>query len=57
MAISVSRPVKFLVVGGVVTLIDLGLTYFIVLVTGTRVVAVSVRLWRFDIKLFIARKN
>lgn len=42
MSISISHPVKFLVVGGVVTLIDLGLTYFVVLVTGTRVVAVSV---------------
>lgn len=42
MSLSVSSPVKFLVVGGLVTLIDLGLTYLVVLITGTRILAVSV---------------
>ncbi len=39
---SVRQPLVFVVVGGGVTLIDLGLTYLLILVTGTRVFSVSV---------------
>ena len=42
MALSVRQPLIFVVVGAVVTLIDLGLTYLVILVTSTRVFSVSV---------------
>jgi putative flippase GtrA len=42
MVLSFSAPIKFVIVGGVVTLIDLGLTYLFLLFTGIQVLAVSV---------------
>jgi putative flippase GtrA len=42
MAPAVRQPLVFVIVGGGVTLIDLALTYLLVLVTSTRVFSVSV---------------
>jgi putative flippase GtrA len=41
MAPLANQPVKFLLVGGFVAFVDIGLTYLIVLATGTRIIAVT----------------
>jgi putative flippase GtrA len=42
MSLTISAPVRFILVGSLVTVIDVGVTYFMVLLTGTRVMAVTI---------------